>query len=274
MPKLTLQFEGRVLKEFEVGNSVTIGRLPDNAVVIDNPAVSGHHAHVFREGDDVIVEDLKSTNGTFVNDQHVYRHALRDGDAMLIGKHVLLYTSDTGVAAHATPASMAALGDTVYLDTKKHRALLASLRAARAEADQAVGALPTVSAPPAGNGTGVLRVLAGRAEQTEYDLDAQTCLIGRTESALVRLHGWFKPEVALAIARNGEGYVATGFAGRTRVNRERLQGRRPLRDGDILSVSGLTLEFRMKSRNGGHAETGDSRPMSAHERAATFRALT
>jgi pSer/pThr/pTyr-binding forkhead associated (FHA) protein len=38
MPKLTLQFDGRVLKDFVVGKSVTIGRLPDNTVVIDNPA--------------------------------------------------------------------------------------------------------------------------------------------------------------------------------------------------------------------------------------------
>ena len=55
MAKLTLQFEGRVLKEYVVGKSVTIGRLPDNTVVIDNPAVSGHHARVFREDDRLVL---------------------------------------------------------------------------------------------------------------------------------------------------------------------------------------------------------------------------
>lgn len=286
MPKLTLQFEGRGLKEYVVGKSVTIGRLPDNTVVIDNPAVSGHHARIFRDGDEVILEDLKSTNGTFVNEQHVYRHSLRHGDAVLIGKHVLAFDAETGAAGSVPEPSLAALGDTVYLDTKKHRALLAALRAAQAEADRAAGALPTVSVLPAQailgqRSVGVLRVLGGRAERTEYDLEAQTCLIGSSPNALVRLLGWFKPEVAIAIARNVDGYVATGFAGRSRVNRERLNGRRPLRDGDILSVSGLTLEFRLKDRDESGAEAiGDVvdaasvRFMSAGERAATFRALT
>src|SRR5688500_12339696 len=82
MAKLTLQFEGRVLKEYVVGKSLTIGRLPDNTIVIENPAVSAHHARVFRDGDHVVVEDLKSTNGTFVNEQHVDRHVLRSGDAL------------------------------------------------------------------------------------------------------------------------------------------------------------------------------------------------
>jgi pSer/pThr/pTyr-binding forkhead associated (FHA) protein len=58
MPKLTLQFEGRLLKEYPVGVGLTIGRLPDNTVVIDNPAVSGHHARVFSDSGAVILEDL------------------------------------------------------------------------------------------------------------------------------------------------------------------------------------------------------------------------
>ena len=51
MSKLTLQYEGIALKDYPVGLGLTIGRLPDNAVIIDNPAVSGHHARVYAEGD-------------------------------------------------------------------------------------------------------------------------------------------------------------------------------------------------------------------------------
>jgi pSer/pThr/pTyr-binding forkhead associated (FHA) protein len=280
MAKLTLQFEGRDLKEFVVGKSLTIGRLPDNTIVIDNPAVSAHHARVFRDGEQIVVEDLKSTNGTFVNEQHVERRALRSGDTLLIGKHKLAFDALDGAAApYAPQPSLAPLGDTVYLDTKKHRELLATLRAARAEADQAVGALPTVSRPVAANAVGVLHVVSGRTEQTAYDLETQTSLIGRSDSALVRLRGWFKPDVAVAIARNDDGYVATQFGGRTLVNNKPLRGRHHLRDGDILSVSGLTLEFRLKRHNGSDApsfvdEFRGGRFMSAGERAATFRALT
>ena len=67
MPKLILKFDDRELQECAVGtHAVTIGRLPDNMLVIDNAAVSGRHARVYREGNHYVVEDLKSTNGTFV----------------------------------------------------------------------------------------------------------------------------------------------------------------------------------------------------------------
>ena len=278
MAKLTLQFEGRALKEYAVGKSVTIGRLPDNTVVIDNPAVSGHHARIFREGDDIVLEDLRSTNGTFVNEQHIYRHVLRHGDVVLVGKHNLtLEASDAMTPNVSQPAVLSPLGDTMYLDTKQHRALLATLRAARAEADLAVGALPTVSVTPTLDRVGVLRVVSGTTEQGEYDLEAHTSLIGRSDTALVRLRGWFKPDVALAIARNADGYVATRFAGRTLVNNQPLRGRHHLREGDILSVSGLTLEFRLKrpAEPTLRAEPSrSSRFMSEGERAATVRAFT
>jgi pSer/pThr/pTyr-binding forkhead associated (FHA) protein len=245
MPKFILQFEGRVLKEYVVGEVMTIGRLPDNMVVIENPAVSGHHARIVREGADVILEDLESTNGTFVNEKHVVRHALQDGDVVLVGKHKLVF--DKAAAAVAEPVTVERpiknLGDTVYLDTKKHRAMLASLREARAASTPSSRAVKTAAAVASGK-AGVLRVLAGRAEHPEYKLDAHTSLIGASDAALVRLHGWFKPKVAVAIARSGEGYVATRLGGRTLINSEPLSGRHDLKDGDILRVSGLTLEFR------------------------------
>jgi hypothetical protein len=167
----------------------------------------------------------------------------------------------------------------VYLDTKQHRALLATLRATRAEADQAAGALPTVSVAVAPERVGVLRVVSGRADQMEYDLNAQTCLIGKSESALVRLRGWFKPDVAVAIARNGNGYIATPFSENALVNSQPLRGRHDLSDGDILRVSGLTLEFRLKRASSAEPvlrgdEYRGSRYMSAGQRADTFRELT
>jgi len=256
MPKLTLQYDGRVLKEYVVMSGMTIGRLPDNTVIIDNPAVSGHHARVFVDGDRVILEDLKSTNGTFVNEQHVTRHLLQHGDRVLVGKHQLVYDRAGAEAAAGEPA-IAGIGDTMYLDTKKHRTLLATLRDARVEADKAIGARLTVSVPASSGRGAVLRVVAGRAERPEYDLEAHTSLIGRSNTALVRLRGWFKPDVAVAIARNGDGYIATPLAGKTLINNQPLNGRQDLQEGDILSVSGLTLEFRFKEKAPVEAPTGD-----------------
>ena len=240
MPKLTLQFEGRLLKEYAVGVGLTIGRLPDNSVIIDNPAVSGHHARVFSESGAVILEDLNSTNGTFVNGKPTTRQVLRNGDVVLIGKHQIVY--EQTMEWSAPPSAIPALGDTVYLDTKQHRELRATIEDARAHAT----ARQTQKTPPAPRRVGMLQVIAGRAAQVEYDLDAHTSLIGKSDSALVRLQGWFKPAVAVAIARSSDGYVATPMGGRTTINNEPLEQRRALQDGDVLNVNGLVLEFRWK----------------------------
>src|ERR1700752_222821 len=102
MSKLTLQYEGIALKDYAVGEGVTIGRLPDNAVIIDNPAVSGHHARLFFEGGRAVLEDLPSTNGTFVSGRPVARHLLQHGDEVLIGKHSLVFNQ---AAVNSQPVS-------------------------------------------------------------------------------------------------------------------------------------------------------------------------
>ena len=251
MAKLTLQFEGIGLREYAVGSGLTIGRLPDNKVVIDNPAVSGHHARVFLEGSSVVIEDLNSTNGTFVYGRPVARHVLRHGDEVLIGKHHLAFDATGEVAPVSSPA-LQGLGDTVYLDTKQHRALRAGIESAKADAmamRAAASPRPAVKAPVASSSArrvGVLRVISGRSEHVEYELERHTSLIGRSATAQVQLQGWFKPYVAVAIARSGDSYVATLLGGKTQINNQPLAARHELKDGDILNVSGLTLEFRWK----------------------------
>ena len=239
MPRLILQFENRVLKEYPTGVMVTIGRLPDNVVMIDNPAVSSHHACVHRDGDQFIVEDLQSTNGTFVNEKRVTRHTLRDGDVVLVGKHQIVFDAmGTGeMVESVAPEPVLSMGDTVYLNTAQHRALLAKLGEPDAKGRQVGRQAPKV---------GILRVVSGRTDRAEYSLDAHTSVVGTGEACLVRLKGWFKPKAAVAIARKADGYVATLLGGTTHINGQRLNGRSHLKDGDVLLISGLTLEFRLR----------------------------
>jgi hypothetical protein len=241
MSKLILQFEGRMLKDYGVGSGLTIGRLPDNAVIIDNPAVSGHHARVVCEGEQFILEDLHSTNGTWVNTQQVTRHTLTHGDVILIGKHHLVF--DRRAAAERPVAEMPSLGDTVYLDTNEHRALRATLEGARVEAERVAKERAVTKATAR---AGVLHVIAGDADAAEYNLIAQTSLIGRSSDAHVRLRGWFKPSVAVAIARSSDGYVVAPMGGKPSLNHEPLTKRQLLQEGDVLTVSGLVLEFRWR----------------------------
>ena len=69
----------------------TIGRLPDNDVRIDNPAVSGHHSLIINILSDSFLEDLNSTNGTYVNGKLIKKHALQHGDVITVGHHQMRF---------------------------------------------------------------------------------------------------------------------------------------------------------------------------------------
>ncbi len=99
MPRLLLKFENATLKEVPLGTRpVTIGRAPDNDIPIDNLAVSNYHARVYLEAGSLVVEDLNSLNGSFLNDIRVERAMLKDGDTILIGKHVVLVDQEHDAA--------------------------------------------------------------------------------------------------------------------------------------------------------------------------------
>lgn len=241
MAKLILKFEDRILREIPVGQSpVTIGRLPNNTVAIDNPAVSGQHARLVVEGGQYILEDLNSRNGTFVNNQPINRHLLHEGDVVAIGKHTLVFhLVGKGEAAEAAPGPVSAsaaavqdLGGTVYLDTKGQKELLAKT-AAQAKA----------AAPATGPQQAVLTVLSGRTDKREYTLEAQTTLIGKSSTAQIRLKGWFKPQVAAAITRKGTGYMLTPLSGKAQVNNQALKQSYELKPGDVVHISGVTMQF-------------------------------
>lgn len=95
MAKLILRFNEHVLDQFELAQGdTTIGRRPGNDIVIDNLAVSNNHASVHTIGPDSFIQDLDSTNGTFVNNKRIAKHHLVHGDIVLIGKHLLVYDNE------------------------------------------------------------------------------------------------------------------------------------------------------------------------------------
>ena len=93
MARLMLSLDGQVLAEYNMSKErYTIGRLPDNDVRIDNPAVSGHHSLIINILNDSFLEDLNSTNGTYVNGKLIKKHALQHGDVITIGHHQLRFS--------------------------------------------------------------------------------------------------------------------------------------------------------------------------------------
>jgi FHA domain len=253
MARLTLQLQDRVLKEYAIGRMATIGRQADNTIVIDSPAVSSHHASLFNDGGFLAVEDLQSTNGTFVNGVRVSRKILKHGDVLQVGQHSLMLDQmSDGEAQRGEDAAEPApnQGETVFIDK---RTLVARLMQSETEArkyDALLGRLADVETvarrATTEAQTAVLRVIAGRADQTVYRLEAQTSMIGKRQSCLVRLRGWFKPQLALAISRNRQGYVATWLGGAIIIDNKPINGRHELKHGDLIDACGLLLEFTLE----------------------------
>src|SRR6201997_4212475 len=95
MARLVLSLDGQVMAEYNMNKErYTIGRVPDNDIRIDNAAVSGHHSLIINILNDSFLEDLNSTNGTYVNGKLIKKHALQHGDVVTVGHHQLRFVED------------------------------------------------------------------------------------------------------------------------------------------------------------------------------------
>src|ERR1700683_2853845 len=95
MARLILTLDSQVMAEYNMNKErYTIGRLPDNDIRIDNGAVSGHHPLIINILNDSFLEDLNSTNGTYVNGKLIKKHALQHGDVITVGHHQLRFAED------------------------------------------------------------------------------------------------------------------------------------------------------------------------------------
>ncbi|WP_022979198.1 FHA domain-containing protein [Ideonella sp. B508-1] len=92
MGKLVVSLDNVVLKEVVIQKErTTLGRRPYNDIVIDNLAVSGEHAVLLSVGEDIFIEDLNSTNGTYINGKAIKKQLLSNGDVIEIGKYRIKY---------------------------------------------------------------------------------------------------------------------------------------------------------------------------------------
>jgi pSer/pThr/pTyr-binding forkhead associated (FHA) protein len=91
MLKILLKFKDSEIKTIETDKAeITIGRNPTNDIHIDNLGVSKQHAKIIRQDGAYLIEDLNSTNGTFINDKRVARAVLNENAVVHIGKHSLI----------------------------------------------------------------------------------------------------------------------------------------------------------------------------------------
>jgi len=221
---LLVKLHGQGARNIELTlETLTIGRKADNTLVIEDPAVSGHHARIVKVQAVFFLEDLKSTNGTAINGLPVTRHQLRDADVITIGQHRLVF-QENATSSTAAPAPFVDLDRTTVLRR-------------------------TDRTPDSPTLTAKVLIVAGKTDRLEYPLTKQVNVIGSQDGAVIRLTGWFAPKSAATISRRGHSYTISRSQGAKslRVNGTDVVGQQDLKDGDQIEVAGVKLTFYLLS---------------------------
>ena len=209
MPKMIISVDGVVIGQVALAKDrTTLGRRAYNDIVIDNLAVSGEHAVLHMSGGEVQIEDLNSTNGTYVNALAVQKQALKDNDVIEVGGCRIHFRALSSLATGSGPA-----------------------RGAPGEfpASIPLSSAPTESGALIELGIPVLRVLSGSNEGQDVSLQKVVTTIG-------------KPGVAVAVVtRRRQGYVAASVMGGVTLNGAVLGTEAvALQERDVLELGGAT----------------------------------
>lgn len=237
--QLILSLNSSVLGEFPLEKErITIGRKPENDIQVDNLAVSGQHCAIITILNDSFLEDLDSTNGTFVNGKLVKKHALKNGDIVSIGKHELKYVNTEasdeedfektmvirpGMAGHAAAAAKANES--------------APAAAASGGNGDAVASQPFQAAAEGDLPLGKIQVLSGPGAGKELELRKALITLGR-------------PGVQVAvITRRPQGYFITHVEGsQPVVNGDEIGSQaHPLANHDVIELANVKMEFFVMS---------------------------
>jgi pSer/pThr/pTyr-binding forkhead associated (FHA) protein len=230
MPKLTLLIGRKAMQVYDLEQeTIFIGREDDVDIVIDNPSVSRKHAQIRKEADGWVIEDLGSSNGTFMHGQRITEpHPLKSGDEIGLGKFSVVFGKAVGDAVDqasakpaAKPVAMDATGGTMQIKSHEVKELLKeSERKRRAH----------------------LQWEAGGRKGTHYLSDAPAVLFGTDDLCDVKVPKGPKHHLLVVTTRDGcEVRNLAMFAGMKVGGRATKKA--VLKDGDVVQMSGLVINF-------------------------------
>lgn len=225
MPEIIIKYEDKILEKFLTEKKrITIGRTPDNDIVLENKAISRRHAIIEFGDNAAVIMDNESLNGTFVNARKVNEEILKDNDIITIGKYNLVFHTEV----KRSPQSLGMEG-TMVLQTKKHKELLAKDKAAK-ELTSAAGC----------------SILLGEAgtEQDKYALAHSVVTIGKSKLANIKAKGWFLSGIQAKVVKDGSDFwiVNLGRKGFAKVNGEPVDNYM-LKNDDIIQVGKTVFRF-------------------------------
>ena len=239
MPTITLKFKENTIAEYPInkGGTLSVGRLNDNQIVVENLAVSGHHCKIDSVGEGYLLTDLQSKNGTFVNQQRVASHWLKNGDTVTVGKHSLVFVHE-GAAAAPKP-SMGDMEKTMVMDTAMHREMMAK----SAKPAAASGGGPQQAEE--GEGAAVLTYLSGG--DGEVMVTRKLIKVGKAENNDIVVKGFLVGATAATIAKRPAGYYLSYVGGmaKPKVNGAAVKESVQLKDYDKIEVGSVMLQFNL-----------------------------
>ncbi|HEU4685296.1 MAG TPA: FHA domain-containing protein [Nitrospira sp.] len=219
-PRLLVKLCGQGTRSVELtGDGFTIGRKAGNDLPIEDHTVSGRHAKVVKVQSVYFLEDLKSTNGTWVNGKRIERHQLRDADVITIGQHRIIFQEPASpMAAVSTPS---------------------------AEMEQTMIIGGREQSTPSGSLGAKILVTEGKTDRLEYHLTQSVALIGSQHGAAIKLTGWFAPKSAAQIFQRGGAYFISCAqeSRRVFVNGQEISGQQQLKNGDQVEVANIAFTF-------------------------------
>ena len=235
MAKLVLGINGQTLHEYALDQeTVTIGRKTDNDIHIDNLAVSGNHAKILTILNDSFIEDLESTNGTFINGKKINKHALRNGEIITIGKHELKYVNEPSFT-DTFEKTMIIRPDAAGMPEQDETGTNLEKHIGKIVSDLASNG----TASPEETGAASLKFLNGANSGKDLDLTKVLTTLG-------------KPGVQVAaITRRPAGYYliavdAASSPSNPMVNGVEIgQQAQPLKHGDEIEVAGIKMSFSL-----------------------------
>jgi pSer/pThr/pTyr-binding forkhead associated (FHA) protein len=219
-PKLIVKLKNRPLKTYNfTGKQITIGRLPENDIVIDNLSVSRKHAVIHSVRSGYVVRDLGSKNGTLLNGEKVENGELQGGDTITIGKYEIAFQVTTGEEGPSDT-----LDQTVIIPrfhggngTKKEESVIEKVTFPR---------------------------LYRRSEQEEYPIEGDSLVIGKSKESDIRLKGLFAPRVKVNIHRDGPDWIMETDGSRSvRVNGEKME-EKVLQEEDLIAIGSEEFVFK------------------------------
>jgi FHA domain len=238
MARLVLSLESQVMAEYNMNKErYTIGRLPDNDIRIDNGAVSGHHSLIINILNDSFLEDLNSTNGTYVNGKLIKKHALQHSDVITVGHHQLRFVEDDEAQDEFEKTMVIQPSARPVEKVRNAREVVEQVAPAAAAVTSASGKHRSLADGHAAVKKAKLQVLSGAFAGRELELNKALTTLGRPGVQVV------------AITRRADGYFIVHVDSDKENNFPLVNGSpigssaTRLADNDVIQLAGVKMGF-------------------------------